>query len=97
VGPSELDELVKTGLQTWPIRSWLLYGGLILSTTVHFVDGMTIIWNTWLKEDANASWKRNTRPTKMIVGIGGIALLGMYALATQDDLCEHGQHLSSRL
>jgi len=87
VGPSELDyEFVKTGLQTWPIRSWFLYGGLILSTTVHFVDGMTIIWNTWLKKDANASWKRNTCPTRMVLGIGAIALptlLGLYALAKE--------------
>ena len=52
---------------------------------VHFVDGMGILWNTWL-EDAKASWKRDTLLTKMILEIGAIALptlLGLYLLATE--------------
>ncbi|KAF9557187.1 hypothetical protein CPC08DRAFT_640593 [Agrocybe pediades] len=81
VGPAELDyEFVKTGLKTWPVRSCILYGGLVLSTTLHFVDGMTIIWNTWIKpavEKAQVSvstWKRETRSRRMWMALGCIAL-----------------------
>ena len=43
-GPAELDyEFVKTGLQTWPLRSWLLYAGLIGCVALHSVEGISII------------------------------------------------------
>ena len=43
-GPAELDyEFVKTGLQTWPLRSWLLYAGLIGCVALHSVEGVSII------------------------------------------------------
>lgn len=50
VGPAELDyEFVKVGLQKWPIRSWVLYGGLTVLTTLHLTGGGTILWNRWMK------------------------------------------------
>jgi len=43
-GPAELDyEFVKTGLQTWPLRSWLLYIGLVGCVALHAVEGVSII------------------------------------------------------
>ncbi|PPQ82357.1 hypothetical protein CVT25_008318 [Psilocybe cyanescens] len=88
VGPAELDyEFVKTGLKTWPIRSSVLYGGLVLSTTLHLVDGMTIIWNSWLKDSLSssrlASWRREVRPRRILLALGCLALpvlTGLYAL-----------------
>lgn len=88
VGPSELDyEFVKTGLKTWPIRSALLYGGLVVLTTAHVVDGMALIWNTWLKD-----WLSGSRLTalkrdrRMFIGLACVALpvlTGLYALAKE--------------
>ncbi|KAH9483612.1 hypothetical protein JR316_0003082 [Psilocybe cubensis] len=86
VGPAELDyEFVKTGLKTWPIRSTILYGGLILSTTLHLVDGMTLIWNSWLKDSLSskmASWKREARPKRILMALGCLALPVMTGLYT---------------
>lgn len=43
-GPAELDyEFVKTGLQTWPLRSWSLYIGLVGCVALHAVEGISII------------------------------------------------------
>ncbi|KAF9654052.1 hypothetical protein BDM02DRAFT_3152936 [Thelephora ganbajun] len=43
-GPAELDyEFVKAGLQTWPLRSWLLYIGLVGCVALHSVEGVSII------------------------------------------------------
>ncbi|KAF8881939.1 hypothetical protein CPB84DRAFT_1791361 [Gymnopilus junonius] len=93
VGPAELDyEFVKTGLRSWPVRSWFLYGGLVLSVTLHLVDGMTIIWNTWLKDSFSIfskrlqTWRRETRPRRMLLALGCIALptmTGLYAIAKE--------------
>ncbi|KAH9890532.1 hypothetical protein C8Q73DRAFT_667400 [Cubamyces lactineus] len=50
VGPSELDyEYVKFALQEWPWRSWLGYIGLTGCVAWHAVEGMAVIWNTWLR------------------------------------------------
>ena len=43
-------EFVKYGLQTWPLRSWLLYTGLVAGVAWHATEGMQIIWNTWLRD-----------------------------------------------
>ena len=43
-GPAQLDyEFVKTGLQTWPFRSWFLYIGLVGCVALHAVEGISII------------------------------------------------------
>lgn len=50
VGPSELDfEFVKLGLQTWPVRSWLIYGTLTIFTTFHLSIGVGILWSTYIR------------------------------------------------
>lgn len=88
VGPSELDyEFVKTGLHVWPWRSWLLYTGLILATTLHLADGMTIIWNTWLKDIiVFGAWKRSGRNRRLGLALTGMALpvlAGLYTLSCE--------------
>jgi len=48
IGPAELDyEFVKYGLQRWPVRTWLLYGGLASCVILHGLTGAKIIWQTW--------------------------------------------------
>lgn len=88
VGPAELDyEFVKTGLKNWPIRSCFLYGGLILSTTLHIVDGLQVIRNRWLKGifDLQA-WKVPGRLARTILTMGAFALppvLGLVVLSKE--------------
>jgi len=87
VGPSELDyEFVKTGLRVWPWPSWFLYTGLIISASLHLADGMTIIWNTWLKDIVFGAWKRNYRKRRLTLAFTGIALpvlAGLYTLSRE--------------
>jgi len=88
VGPSELDyEFVKTGLHVWPWRSWFLYTGLILATSLHLADGMTIIWNTWLKDVVfGGAWKPTNRNRRLALAFTGIALpvlAGLYTLSSE--------------
>ncbi|KAL4246149.1 hypothetical protein ABKN59_009336 [Abortiporus biennis] len=50
IGPSELDyEFAKVAVETWPWRSWLLYGGLTLGVAWHMAEGANIIYTTWFK------------------------------------------------
>ena len=88
VGPSELDyEFVKTGLHVWPWRSWFLYTGLIVTTSLHLADGMTIIWNTWLKDIVVfGAWKPSYRNRRLGLAFAGIALpvlAGLYTLSCE--------------
>ena len=87
VGPSELDyEFVKTGLHVWPWTSWFLYTGLVVATSLHFADGMTIIWNTWLKDIVFGAWKRSYRNRRLSLAFTGIALpvlAGLYTLSCE--------------
>ncbi|PPQ63331.1 hypothetical protein CVT24_006704 [Panaeolus cyanescens] len=87
VGPSELSyEFVKTGLKTWPIRSWLLYGGLILGVTLHMADGIGIIWNNLVKHDQSYRSKSQSRRTKQALALLGVALpvlSGIYFLSQE--------------
>jgi hypothetical protein len=53
-GPSELDfEYVKVALQSWPIRSALLYGPLVLGVALHAADGFAVLWSTWAPKSKN--------------------------------------------
>ncbi|SJL04965.1 uncharacterized protein ARMOST_08336 [Armillaria ostoyae] len=74
VGPSELDyEFVKVGLQTWPWRSALLYGGLVICVSLHMADGMGIMWNAYLAQ----TWgrvKQSVRKYRRAGLVAGVAL-----------------------
>ncbi|EAU81964.1 hypothetical protein CC1G_09150 [Coprinopsis cinerea okayama7 len=79
VGPAELDfEFVKLGLQRFPVRSWVLYGGLVLFTAVHAVDGLAILWNTYLKPYFNGASVGGSRRRNW--AIGGIVIPVMTGL-----------------
>ncbi|KAI0806781.1 hypothetical protein C8Q74DRAFT_1362373 [Fomes fomentarius] len=76
VGPSELDyEYVKYSLQEWPWRSFVGYIGLTGVIAWHAAEGMSIIWNTWLRPAFGAL--RQSRRTRTIG-----ALLGTLPVAT---------------
>ncbi|KDQ06718.1 hypothetical protein BOTBODRAFT_60446 [Botryobasidium botryosum FD-172 SS1] len=48
LGPGELDyEFVKVGLETWPWRGWILYGGLVGCVALHSVEGIRVVWKAW--------------------------------------------------
>ena len=87
VGPSELDyEFVKTALHVWPWRSWLLYTGLIVTTSLHLADGITLIWNAWLKDIVFGEWKRSSRKRRLGLVFTGVTLpvlAGLYTLSCE--------------
>lgn len=87
VGPSELSyEFVKTGLKTWPIRSWLLYGGLVIGITLHMVDGASIIYNNLVKRSGGSVMKHRTRRTRQALALLAVALpvlSGLYFLSKE--------------
>ncbi|KAF9533577.1 hypothetical protein CPB83DRAFT_873589 [Crepidotus variabilis] len=84
LGPSELDyEFVKAGLHTWPIRSWLLYGGLILSVTAHMADGVGIILSSWSVPKLPS---RLTRTVTILATVALPTLLGLYSLSTEPSI-----------
>ncbi|OCH88234.1 hypothetical protein OBBRIDRAFT_795435 [Obba rivulosa] len=61
VGPAELDyEFVKAALNKWPWRSWLAYIALTTCVAWHAAEGMSIIWNTWLK-GTTGNWKSGAK------------------------------------
>ncbi|RPD59311.1 hypothetical protein L226DRAFT_488947 [Lentinus tigrinus ALCF2SS1-7] len=50
VGPSELDyEYVKFALHEWPWRGFVSYIGLTAVVAWHAAEGLSIIWNAWLR------------------------------------------------
>jgi hypothetical protein len=94
VGPAELDyEFVKLGLQKWPVRSWLLYTGLVFSIALHVADGVPVIWNTWFMNPAAVIWDRDERSDvrkpryrKIVTVIGGSmisVLAGLYVISKE--------------
>lgn len=79
-GPGELDyEFVKTGLQTWPSRSWFLYIGLVGCVALHSVEGISIITKTQFGR-AFVS-KKGRRLVSLLVGIPAIA--GLYFISRE--------------
>jgi len=79
-GPAELDyEFVKTGMQTWPFRSWFFYIGLVGCVALHSVEGINIITTT-------QSWgvivpKQWRRLVSLVVGVP--ALTGLYFISRE--------------
>jgi len=78
--PSELDyEFVKTGLARWPVRNWILYGGLALTGVIHAVEGWNVTGRTWF---SGMALKKNIR--KLLAGgIVGTVLLGLVFLSRE--------------
>jgi len=79
-GPAELDyEFVKTGLQTWPLRSWLLYIGLVGCVALHAVEGIRIITATQFGEAVVPKNKR-----KLVSFVMGVpALAGLFFISRE--------------
>jgi len=79
-GPAELDyEFVKTGLQTWPLRSWFLYIGLVGCVALHSVEGISIITAT---QSGKALVSRRWRKfVSLFVGIP--ALAGLFFISRE--------------
>jgi len=74
LGPSELNfEFVKYGLANWPWRSWLLYGGLVVSVILHAVDGDRLLFNTYFGETMGRI-KAAARKRLFAIGLGLVAL-----------------------
>jgi len=79
-GPAELDyEFVKTGLQAWPFRSWLLYVGLVSCVALHAVEGVSIITATQFGKALVPKSKR-----KLVSLFAGIpALTGLFFISRE--------------
>lgn len=79
-GPAELDyEFVKTGLQTWPLRSWILYIGLVGCVALHSVEGISLI-------TAAQNWKAVVPKSrrKFVSLLAGIpALAGLFVISRE--------------
>ena len=71
VGPSELDfEYVKYGLHEWPVRNFLAYTALAALVSAHASEGMSIIWNTWMRPTFGAlRQSRKARLTGALLGV----------------------------
>ena len=79
-GPAELDyEFVKTGLQTWPSRSWLLYIGLVGCVALHAIEGISIITASYNGKAVVPKSKR--KPVSFLVGIP--ALAGLFFISRE--------------
>ncbi|PFH53581.1 hypothetical protein AMATHDRAFT_137515 [Amanita thiersii Skay4041] len=93
IGPAELDyEFVKYGLHHWPVRSWVLYGGLVSCVILHALSGVNVIWRTWFNGDnaKNRDKKveirvKRTRGKQVVAftGVTAPVLLGIYALSRE--------------
>ncbi|CAA7265295.1 unnamed protein product [Cyclocybe aegerita] len=93
LGPAELDyEFVKAALRTWPIRSWLLYGGLVFFSIMHVVDGGALVRAAWVQEGrifASFLKKQYSRRKRLALALGGVVLpvmTGVYALANEPSM-----------
>ena len=89
LGPSELDyEFVKFGLQKWPWKSAFLYGGLVVCVGLHMVEGMAIIWNTYLVSTAGRlkESSRNLRIGGVLMGMVAPTLAGLVAIGTEPSM-----------
>jgi hypothetical protein len=72
--PPMLDfEFVKLGLHKWPVRSWLLYGGLVGCVLLHAAEGINIIGSTWAGR-VWARWKSSRRTRRLAATVGAVPI-----------------------
>ncbi|KAF8485637.1 hypothetical protein JB92DRAFT_1538171 [Gautieria morchelliformis] len=80
LSPSELNfEFVKAGLAGWPVRSSVLYAGLVLCGVVHTFEGWDVILRMW---GGGKGLGRKTR--RILAGVGiGTVLSGLFYSAKE--------------
>ncbi|KAI6004914.1 hypothetical protein EDD15DRAFT_2359828 [Pisolithus albus] len=96
LGSSELDfEFVKTAIKTWPLRSWVLYTGLVGCVLVHAAEGASILYTRYIKgRVALPSWPsargsdrgliRSNRRTAVIASVAALPVLtGLWVLSRE--------------
>ncbi|KJA21124.1 hypothetical protein HYPSUDRAFT_141230 [Hypholoma sublateritium FD-334 SS-4] len=94
VGPAELDfAFVQAGLAAWPVRSALMYAGLVCAGAVHAAEGLSLLRRRYLpaakaEGQVGAPSKRVITPrvqrTVLALGLGALPVLaGVYALARE--------------
>ncbi|KIL68500.1 hypothetical protein M378DRAFT_8566 [Amanita muscaria Koide BX008] len=86
IGPAELDyEFVKYGIQRWPLRSWILYGGLTGCVALHAITGMKVIWQTWFGGERRKADTRRKRIDPLVAASFVVApvLLGIFAVSRE--------------
>lgn len=80
LSPSELNfEFVKVGLAGWPLRSSLLYVGLVVCGLVHAFEGWNVILLTW---GTGKGFGKKTRRIFACIGIGSV-LSGLLYMARE--------------
>lgn len=97
VGPAELDfAFVQAGLAAWPVRSALMYAGLVCAGAVHAAEGVSLLRRRYLSTTKAPSAEGQIRaPSKRIItprvqrialalGLGALPVLaGVYTLARE--------------
>jgi hypothetical protein len=90
VGPAELDfEFVKLGLQTWPLRSWTLYAGLVCCVVLHAVEGAQVLLRVWFADrrpGLELESRRVGAIRRRVAAVGGVilpVLLGVFVVSRE--------------
>ena len=61
----------------------MLYGGLVLSTSLHMADGFQILWTKWTKFRPLVLSDRMRRRAAMVGALAVPSLLGLYVLSRE--------------
>ncbi|KAH8114072.1 hypothetical protein DFH11DRAFT_1509412 [Phellopilus nigrolimitatus] len=84
LGPAQLDfSFVQHALQGWPVRSVIMYGGLIVGTLLHTLEGGALLWDLYFAKEGTArrGQKDRARRRKMLDAVGVLSFLaGLYSL-----------------
>ncbi|KIK24455.1 hypothetical protein PISMIDRAFT_98503 [Pisolithus microcarpus 441] len=96
LGSSELDfEFVKTAIKTWPLRSWVLYTGLVGCVLVHAAEGASILYTRYIKgrvglpsrpspRGSDRGLIRSNRRTAVVAGVAALPVLtGLWVLSRE--------------
>lgn len=71
LGSAQLDfSFVQRALQNWPIRSALLYAGLVAATAVHALEGSALLWDLYFpKQAAQGDRKARRLRRRILAGV----------------------------